>query len=1000
MQRSFSFLLTLSFAVSSFLSTSNAALASPGSVSVADLAGLHWRLVGPMRAGREIAVTGVIGHPTRFYFGAVDGGVWETNNAGRTWDPIFDAVKIGSIGAIAVAPSDPNIIYVGSGEADIRSSLGMGDGMYRSSDAGKTWQRAGLTHSQAIARIVIDPHNSAIAYAAVLGKPYAASSQRGLFKTTDAGTTWNRVLYTDDKTGAIDVSLDPQNPSVVFAALWQTVRPAWNTYPPKDGPGSGLYKSTDGGSTWTHLTQGLPQHVGRIGVSVSPANPQRVYARIDAKTASKGGIYRSDDAGATWHFMAGGLAQVRIWERGWYFGEITADPKNPNVAYVMDTSTYRTTDGGATFTAIKGAPGGDDYHSIWIDPNDTSHFILGSDQGSVISLDNAKTWSSWYNQPTAQLYHIATDNRFPYHIYGSQQDSGAIDVPSRTKYLHLSFRDWKPIDVGGENGYLAPDPLHPGYVYGATLGDVGDTVTLERLETGWERNIDPAINHPQTIWRSTWTEPLVFSPLDPHALYFAHQNIFVTHTGGRNWEIISPDLTRPGTPRRGVVYALAPSPLNSRLLWAGTDDGLAWITRDAGKHWTNVTPPALTPWSKVTEIAASHFNAGTAYLAIDRHRLDDMTPYLYKTTNYGVSWTNIASDIPAKHFLNSITEDPQRPGLLYAGTERGVSVSFNDGKNWQSLRLNLPTTSIRDVLVHGNDLIVGTFGRSIWILDDGANVLRQLQGSALTANAFLLAPALAFRLRPGNDEGTPLPADETLAMNPPTGVIFDYIVHAPASGPLTLTIRNTRGDMIRTWHSNDKPIIVDPQSVDIPAYWLTPILPPSAAQGAHRFVWGFHDGNADGPLVPPGQYTVTMSLNGSSQSKPFTIARDPRLTQRRGSLQDQYAFSKTILSRLATLKAVAFRAAAILKRNNVTPATANEIRTKILGQAPAIDPSNSVGVASHDVSSLRFLAGEYHLLFGYVQSVDAAPTTTMRRTLSRLDEILRKTTGQLTLLSR
>ena len=1000
MQRFVSFVLTLCLGASFAVTLSANARAAVPTVTAGDLAGLSWRLVGPTRAGREIAVTGVIGHPNRFYFGAVDGGVWETNNAGRTWDPIFDAVHIGSIGAIAVAPSDSNVVYVGSGEADMRSSLGMGDGMYRSNDGGAHWQRAGLTHTQAIGRIVVDPRNANVAYAAVLGKPYAASTQRGLFKTVDGGKTWTRVLYHNDLTGAIDVSIDPSNPSIVYAALWQAVRPPWNTYPPESGPGSGLYKSTDGGATWTQLTNGLPAHVGRIGVSVSPSNPQRIYARIDAKTASKGGVYRSDDAGATWHFMAGGLAQVRIWERGWYFGEIVADPKNPDVVYVMDTSTYRSTDGGRSWSAIKGAPGGDDYHALWIDPNNTAHLILGSDQGTVISLDGAKTWSSWYNQPTAQLYHIAADNRFPYHIYGSQQDSGAIDVPSASKYAHISFRDWKPIDVGGENGYLAPDPLHPGYVYGASLGDVGDTVTLERLKTGWERNLDPVLNHPKTIWRSTWTEPLVFSPLDPHALYFAHQNIFVTHNGGRNWTIISPDLTRPGTPRRGVVYSLAPSPINSHLLWAGTDDGYLWVTRDSGAHWKNVTPPALTPWSKVTEIAASHFSAGTAYAAVDRHRLNDMAPYLYKTSDYGAHWTMIANGIPSKHFLNAITEDTQRPGLLYAGTERGISVSFNDGASWQSLRLNLPTTSVRDVLVHGNDLIAGTFGRGIWILDNGASLLRQMHGTALTANAYLFAPTLTFRLRPGNDEGTPIPADEPQMNNPSVGVSFDYVLHEAATTPLTLTVRNAAGRVLRRWSSSDKPIITDPQTVDIPAYWLTPILPPSAALGAHRFIWGFHDKNARGPLVPPGTYRVTLTVDGHSQSQNFRIARDPRLTVPRGSLAKQYAFSMAVEQRFSEIATLQTRAQALLKRPGTSPMNAMRLRVEILGQAPKVDPSNSVGVASHDVQSLRFLRGEYALLYADAQSADAAPTATMQSTLQRLDAILHAASAKLTILER
>ncbi len=628
--------------------------ASATRIGSAYFGALHWRLIGPFRGGRALALTGVPGEPNHFYFGAVDGGVWESLDAGRTWNPIFDSEDVGSIGAIAVAPSSPRTIYVGTGEADMRSDIAYGDGMYKSIDGGKSWTHLGLSDTKQIGAIVVDPNDPNVVYVAALGHPYAANPERGVFKTTDGGKTWNKVLYKNPDTGAISLAMEPGNPNVLYAALWQTRRPPWNVYPPSNGPGGGLYKSIDAGATWTQLTNGLPPHVGHIGLSISAAAPHRIYAIVDSDP-KQGGIYRSDDAGATWTHTDG---DKRIWQRGWYFGGITADPRNPDVAYVMNTATYRSTNAGKSFEAVLGDPSGDDYHTLWIDPSDSSRMILGSDQGVVVTVNGMKTWSSWYNQPTAQFYHVATDNAFPFSAYGAQQDSGAAIATSASKYGTISQQDFRPIDVGGENGTLAPDPKHPGLVYGDSSGGGSATVTREIPATGWEQVVDPIITQPGTVWRNTWTLPIAFSPVDRTSLYFGHQNVFRSRDGGETWKIVSPDLTRvdEGTPsnldpatlaesnglrRHGVVYAIAPSPLRAGLVWAGTDDGNVWLTRDDARSWHNVTPPELTAWSKVGIIEASHFDAATAYLAVDRHRLDDYRPYIYRTRDGGATWSAI-----------------------------------------------------------------------------------------------------------------------------------------------------------------------------------------------------------------------------------------------------------------------------------------------------------------------------------------------------------------------
>lgn len=997
MRRLLAFLLTVALVAPPLVS---AAASASGS---GYFGALHWRLIGPFRGGRALAVTGVPGEPNHFYFGAVDGGVWESLDAGRTWNPIFDGADIASIGAIAVAPSDPRTIYLGTGEADMRSDIAYGNGVYKSTDGGKSWTHLGLSDTKQIGAIVVDPHDADVAYVAALGHSYGPNAERGVFKTNDGGKTWNKVLYKNPDTGAISLVMEPGNPNVLYAALWQTRRPPWNVYPPSNGPGSGLYKTIDGGATWTRLTNGLPARVGHIGLSISAAAPHRVYANVDSVPIS-GGVYRSDDAGATWTRTDG---ETRIWQRGWYFSGITADPRNPDVVYVMDTATYRSSDGGKSFDALLGDPTGDDYHALWIDPADSNRMILCSDQGVIVSLTGGKTWSSWYNQPTAQFYHVSTDNAFPFTVYGSQQDSGADMQTTSSKYGAISQQDFRPLDVGGESGMLAPDPLHPGVVYGGT-------VTREVPATGWEQNIDPTLAHPGTVWRNTWTLPLTFSPADRRSLYFAHQNIFRSRDGGKTWKIISADLSRAneGTPanldpttladdnnvhRHGVVYSIAPSPLRADVVWAGTDDGYIWLTRDDARTWKNVTPPELTSWSKVATLEASHFDSATAYAAVDRHRLDDYAPYIYRTQNSGATWTRIGSGIPNGSFVNVVREDPVHRGLLYAGTERGIYVSFDDGAQWQSLQLNLPVTSIRDIAVHGDDLVVATHGRAFWVLDDVAP-LRQISEARAGGGDYLFAPAIAYRVRAGNEEGTPLPLDEPQSDNAPVGVYIDYYLAVEPRTPVVIEILNDGGSIVRRWSSAEPIKSADPKSVDYTPHWIARHPVPNAAAGAHRFVWDFHQTSADGPLLPPGSYTVRLNVNGRSYSRAARVLPDPRTAAGSAELRAQYALARRVAALRSEVMLARTRAEALAKR--LSGARAAALNRTVVGEDLPNNPDDSMGEYSHDFSSFLYLENALDSLESAVESADVAPTPEMRNALDRLAAIYRQTAARLATLER
>ncbi|HVR06677.1 MAG TPA: hypothetical protein VMW75_01400 [Thermoanaerobaculia bacterium] len=877
---------------------------------------LRWRLIGPFRGGRVLAVSGVPGRPETFYFGAVGGGVWRTVDAGRVWTPVFDGPPSGSIGALAVAPSNPDVIYVGTGEADMRSDISYGDGMYRSTDGGRTFQAIGLRDSRQIARILVDPHDPDVVLVAALGHGFGPNPERGVFRSADGGKSWQRVLHREgsggadgsgevgghgaagakgagaaggagDAVGAVELAADPDDPRTIYAALWNVRRPPWSTYAPLGGPGGGLFRSRDGGLTWQEITgHGLPAGPpGRIGLAVggrrrdAPASPaggakpgvpkRRVYALID--DPKQPGLYRSDDGGETWGRVG---ADPRITGRAWYFGGITADPHDPDTVYVANVSLYRSTDGGHTFEAIKGAPGGDDYHSLWIDPADPRRMILGCDQGAVVSVDGALTWSSWFNQPTAQIYHVATDDRYPYIVYGSQQDSGTAAVVSRSDAGQITFRDWFSTGTG-ESGYLLPDLADPDIVYG---GDPGGQLFRFSRRTNQVRDISPTIGPAGgatgdgIVYRYPWTPALAISPLPPHALYQGSQYVHRSTDRGVSWTVISPDLTlsQPAASRsapggtgaagervggdglagqrtrsaasgdagKAVVYSIAPSPVRAGQIWAGTDNGLIQLTRDEGKTWQDVTPSGLPEWSMVSLIEASRYDAGTAYVAIDRHQVDDLHPFALRTHDFGKTWTPIVAGIAANAYVHAVHEDPQRRGLLYAGTETGVYVSFDDGGHWQSLQLNLPAASVRDLAVHGDDLVAATHGRSFWVLD-GLAPLRQLDAAIAAAPVHLFAPAPAVRRRRGENRETPLPPETPAGANAPAGALIDYWLAAEPAGDVTLEIFDEHGELVRRFTSGDRARQPE-KDAPYPAYWHRPAARLTRRPGLNRFVWDLH----------------------------------------------------------------------------------------------------------------------------------------------------------------
>jgi photosystem II stability/assembly factor-like uncharacterized protein len=962
---------------------------------------LRWRLLGPHRGGRVLAVAGIPGDPATFYFGAVDGGVWRTANAGVTWEPLFDGQPIASIGAMAVAASDPRILYIGTGEASIRSDITYGAGVFKSADGGAHWQALGLAETRHIGKVLVDPRNPGVVLVAALGHAYGPNAERGVFRSTDGGRTWTKVLYRDPDTGAIDLAADPENPDLIYAALWQARRTPWEQYQPDEGPGSGLYKSTDGGATWAPLTgHGLPAGpVGRIGLATGRGG--RVYALIGAG-GGEGGLYRSDDRGATWRLAS---RDSRLTSRNWYFCRVTVDPQHPDVVYVPNVALLRSTDGGATFSVLKGQPGGDDYHEMWIDPQAPQRMIVGSDQGAVVTLDGGRSWSSWYNQPTAQFYHVAVDDAFPYRVYGAQQDAGTAAVKSRSDFGEITFRDWAPVGAG-ESGYIAPDPLNPDIVYG---GDTYGGVHRFDRATGQSQDIAPwpaptfGQAMPQRKYRFTWTSPIVFDRKDPRTLYIGAQMLLATRDGGLSWRAISPDLTgahpAPGDTGPvsvanaaargyGVIYTIAPSPVAAGNIWTGTDDGLIQRTTDGGAHWKDVTPEGLPPWSAISLLEASPFDTAVAYAAVDRHRLDDFSPWIFRTRDGGGHWTRITQGIAPQAYAQAVRADPARPGLLYAGTELGVYVSFDDGDHWQSLQFNLPTVSVRDLAVHDNDLVAATHGRSFWILDD-LTPLRQLSDSVLRAGAHLFAPERAVRLRRSVSNDTPIPPEEPHGENPPAGAAIDYLL-PPAAGPVTLQIEDARGNVVRNFSSEDHPAAMEPgPAPQIAAEWLPRAEALPHAPGLNRFVWdlrypapAIRDGYSiaaiagqgtvqepEGPLVLPGEYRVRLTAGGRTLTQTLRVVMDPRVGVADSALASQVRLALEIWNAMGEQRTLQAGVAAVRDQLHALAARRLDAPTRA-----------ALGAVQRATDSLARSAGAGDLagLETTVESADREPTQQAR----------------------
>jgi photosystem II stability/assembly factor-like uncharacterized protein len=985
---------------------------------------MHWRMIGPFRGGRTRAVAGVPSEPSVFYIGAVNGGVWKSDDYGRTWDPIFDGQPTQSIGAIAVAASDPNVIYVASGEGLHRPDLSIGDGIYKSTDAGRSWTHLGLRKGAQIPAIVVDPHDSNRLFAAVLGRPYGPSEERGIFRSIDGGATWEKVLYKDENTGGSDVEMDPGNPNIIYASLWEAREGPWEDNNIFQGNGGGLFKSTDGGSTWKQLKEGLPANLAQINVAIAASMPSRLYAtyattdKTGYATGTGLGFVRSDDGGAHWYspskdarpsFKIGGgdLPIPRV------------DPKNPDVVYSASLVTMRSTDGGKSWTGIRGAPGGDDYQNLWINPENPKVILLVADQGAIVTVNGGETWSSWYNQPTAQLYHVGVSHTFPYRVCAGQQESGSVCTLSRGNDGEITFRDWHPVGVI-EYGYVAPDPLNPDIVYGAGRTEVSKF----HWSTGQVQNITP-IPVRDPAYRGDRTQPLIFSPINPRVLYYAANVLFKTTDGGQHWEAISKDLSREdaGSPpsvgnlisknpdsakQRGTIYSLAPSHQDINTLWAGTDDGLIWITRDGGKNWQNISPNDMTPWRKVTQMEASHFDAQSAYASASGFRIDDMRPYIYRTHDGGKSWQLITNGLPDNSPVDTVREDPVRKGLLFCGTETAVWVSFDDGDHWQSLQLNLPHTSMRDLWIYQNDLILATHGRSFWILDD-ITPLEQASGTMTSTAATLFKPAEAYRVRRDTNTDTPLPPDEPAGENPPDGAIIDYYLPKAAEGALTIEILDSRGAVVRKYASDEKPevTLAALQKQVIPLYWIRMPKNPETAGGMHRWVWDLHytapiatehgypiaavPGDTPreplGTLAMPGQYSVRLTVDGKSYSAPLTVKMDPRVNTPASGLLEQFTVAAKLSRELSQSSEAVLEAESMRDQlKGLAAGNGNPTHSAVEGfTAKVANLLEGEKGGKSKAATLESVNGKSGTLYGAIEQADVAPTAAQIAAANALD---------------
>jgi photosystem II stability/assembly factor-like uncharacterized protein len=973
---------------------------------------MQWRAIGPLRGGRMRALSGVASQPNVFYAGADDGGVWKSTDYGESWRPIFDDQPTGSIGAIAVAASNPDVIYVGSGEGIIRPDGTIGDGMYKSTDAGKTWTHLGLRDTQKISQVIVDPRDPDHLFVAAMGHPYGPNEERGIFRSTDGGRTFEKVLYKDAYTSGEDVDFDPTDPDIVYASLWQQQQAPWENGS-FGGNGGGLFKSTDGGTTWKPLTRGLPDGVQQIAMSVAPSDARRLYASV--ATADTVGIYRSDDAGASWtRATTDQRPAARI--GGGDLPTVAVDPENPDIVYSCTPVLWRSVDAGTTWTGFRGAPGGDDYQQLWINPDNPALMFVTVDQGVIVTVNGGASWSSWYNQPTAAMYKVAADNAWPYRVCGGQQDSGSACVASRSDDGQLTTHDWHPAGIE-EYGAAAPDPLDSDIVYGGK-------VTRYDRRTGQIQEVGPKAERGGD-YRVLRTMPLQFSPIDPHTLYFASNVVWKTRDGGTHWTAISKDLTRHGQwtvppnigkyrgskeakpTDRAVVYALAPSPLDVDLIWAGTDDGLIWLTRDGGAHWNNVTPPQMKPWWKVFAMDASHSDPGTVYVAVNTLRLDDMNPHLLRTRDGGKSWIEIDNGIAPGAVTNVIREDPKKKGLLFAGSETQTWVSFDDGDDWQSLRLNMPAISVRDLAIKDDDLIAATHGRGYWILDD-ITPLRQIDDAIRQAGVTLYAPQVATRVRWGTNP--PTPWRMTHLDNPPPGAIIDYHLAADARGPVTLDILDADGAMVRHYSSAEPDTAFDPAKLDVPVWWPRPPQNLSVEAGHHRFVWDLRYApipgltprldydqavinktpkTATSPWVMPGSYRVRLTVEGHAVTQPLTVRMDPRVKTSVADLGRQFdlarqAYDQTLaglkaLGQIRDLQKQLQQRSGKSGKPAASAAYAKELDA-IAGKEPA-DPFFYYGYKGPP--NLASVAWSLRQLMGAVEAADRAPTEAQADALAK-----------------
>jgi photosystem II stability/assembly factor-like uncharacterized protein len=905
-------------------------------------ADLRWRLIGPFRGGWGTVAEGVPDEPAVYYLGNAAGGVWKTGDAGRTWSPIFDRAGSASIGALAVAPSNPKVIYVGTGHIQARYDIGSGDGVYRSDDAGASWRRVGLTDSRAIGRILVDPKNPDVVLVAALGHIFGPNRERGVFRTEDGGKSWRQVLFVDEQTGGADLAADPNDPSVVYAALWQARNYPWLSYwKPMVGPGSAIYKSADGGRTWKRLAGGgwPSESLGRIGLAASAGG--RVWALVDSadtpgKPSAADGLWRSDDGGSTWTRVNStpGLGSS-------YMNRLTADPQNRDAVYVMGQSIRRSEDGGKTLHFFRGAPGGDDYHFLWINPKRPEYMVTAADQGTIVTVNGGKSWSDWYNQPTGQFYHVETDDRFPYKVYSGQQDSGTVGAATRSDDGVLTYRDWRPVG-GEERGWDVPDPRDPDIVYGTGLGG---TITRFDARTSQVRNVSPVAESTYArrpapgMYRWAWCFPLAISPKPPYALYTGSQYLLRSLDEGASWEKASPDLSGavPGTKGCqgdvtiaaarpcgfGTIFTIELSPHDPDEIWIGTDDGLIHRTPDGGKTWKNVTPKGLPAWSKISSLDVSPLEPGVVYAAVDAHRMDDFTPHVYRTRDGGESWQEVSAGLPSFGFVTVVRADTVRKGLLYAGTDTGVFVSFDDGNRWQPLQANLPVAWVTDLKVHGADLVIATQGRGLWVLDD-VTPLRQLTAAASSAPATLIPPAEAIRVRANQYRDTPLPPEVPFARNPPPGAVVDYVLGAPAK-TVRLEILDVKGAVFRVFTSDDPPENLPARRYFTDLYVHPPAPPPTAA-GHHRFVWDLRSprpkseryeymisavagqntpAEPRGYLALPGRYTVRLTVDGAVQEQPLVLVMDPRVKADARALEAQLALQQKLSAAMAESHAAA-----------------------------------------------------------------------------------------------